>query len=252
MNNLRTNVPGGWPIKLNDIRWLQDAMRGGFSAVFAMFPQDTVIVLSGLSLPVGVDNTVSAGIVYYNGEIYVVDEVDLDDNQYIVWDFEPVLSTESGEKILQNEAEYQAHEIRKANLLVVPDDPEPADGVRRFIWEGELHEHTKGYYNVLAAQLDLVPAGTVMLWGGTLANIPTGWELCQGQMGMFGGAFPSQAPDYRNAFVAGYNAAGPAPFNTLGAEIINVDIVNNTSPLRLEIGAYIIKNGSQLPPIFSY
>jgi hypothetical protein len=71
-------------------------------------------------------------------------------------------------------------------------------------------------------------------------------------MGLFGSAFPTAAPDYRNAFVAGYNAAGPGIFNTLGAELTDIDLIIASTPVKMKIGAYIIKNGTNLPPIFSY
>lgn len=38
------------------------------------------------------------------------------------------------------------------------------------------------------------PKGTIALWSGTTADIPTGWELCNGQAG---------TKDLRNRFVVG-------------------------------------------------
>lgn len=51
------------------------------------------------------------------------------------------------------------------------------------------------------------PSGTILFWSGTIANIPTGWVLCNGSNG---------TPDLRNKFVKGA-AAGNNPGSTGGA-----------------------------------
>ena len=40
----------------------------------------------------------------------------------------------------------------------------------------------------------MMPAGTIVLWFGTIGNIPSGWILCNGAGG---------SPDLRNKFVVG-------------------------------------------------
>ena len=42
-----------------------------------------------------------------------------------------------------------------------------------------------------------IPAGVIVMWGGLLANIPTGWALCDGQNG---------TPDLRSKFIKGASA----------------------------------------------
>lgn len=44
---------------------------------------------------------------------------------------------------------------------------------------------------------DVLPYGAIIMWYGTIANIPTGWTLCDGTNG---------TPDLRNRFVIGANA----------------------------------------------
>jgi hypothetical protein len=44
----------------------------------------------------------------------------------------------------------------------------------------------------------LVPVGGIIMWSGLLANIPSGWALCDGQSGR---------PDLRARFVVGASAA---------------------------------------------
>ena len=46
----------------------------------------------------------------------------------------------------------------------------------------------------LAPGLSLVPSGTVVMWSGSLATIPSGWALCDGANG---------TPDLRDRFVVG-------------------------------------------------
>jgi len=39
-----------------------------------------------------------------------------------------------------------------------------------------------------------IPVGGIIMWSGTIANIPTGWALCNGS---------SSTPDLRNKFIVG-------------------------------------------------
>ena len=71
---------------------------------------------------------------------------------------------------------------------------------------GVLTKNPDGSYtwvnlNTLAQKTDLdnavkflVPAGGIIMWSGTVLNIPTGWVLCDGTKG---------APDLRDRFVMG-------------------------------------------------
>jgi hypothetical protein len=54
---------------------------------------------------------------------------------------------------------------------------------------------------------DSLPAGVIVMWSGTLASIPSGWALCDGQNG---------TPDLRSVFVRGA-AAGVDPGATGGS-----------------------------------
>jgi hypothetical protein len=253
MNNLRTDVPGGWPIKLNDIRWIQDAFRGGFDAVFGHLPQDSVVVLTGLSMPGTPGNTVSSGVVYYNGEIYEVEETSLVNGTHVLWDFEPQLSVESGVKTLETGSEYLAHEIRKAKLYAVNPSFTPTPETRRFIWAGALHEHTLGYYDVMASRFDPMPLGVVMLWPFPPDTIPLGWEAATGQTHNYLGTGPIAGPDYRRAVIAGFDDAASPPFNTVGNAQNGLDLVfDAASPQRRVIAIWIIKVSYNVPAIFTY
>jgi hypothetical protein len=52
-----------------------------------------------------------------------------------------------------------------------------------------------------------IPSGVILMWSGTLANIPSGWKLCDGSEG---------TPDLREKFLMGARA-GQNPGTTGGA-----------------------------------
>jgi len=61
-------------------------------------------------------------------------------------------------------------------------------------------DHDGRYYTksqldpILAAASQLVPPGVIVMWSGSIANIPSGWALCDGTNG---------TPDLRNRFIVG-------------------------------------------------
>ena len=65
----------------------------------------------------------------------------------------------------------------------------------------------KGDTGAAAAEPIVWPSGAILLWAGTLANIPNGWALCDGTNG---------TPDLRDKFVKGA-AAAANPGTTGGA-----------------------------------
>src|SRR3990167_3521984 len=69
-------------------------------------------------------------------------------------------------------------------------------------YASEIHTHPGG-----AA----IPTGFIGLWSGLLANIPSGWALCDGTQG---------TPDLRDRFVVG-TAAGVDPGTTGGASSLS-------------------------------
>lgn len=61
--------------------------------------------------------------------------------------------------------------------------------------------------NLLHLAASIVPQGVIVMWSGTLASIPAGWALCDGNNG---------TPDLRDRFILGV-AAGEAPGATGGS-----------------------------------
>jgi len=57
---------------------------------------------------------------------------------------------------------------------------------------------------------DIIPAGVIVMWSGSIATIPTGWLLCNGSSG---------TPDLRNKFIIAANAddAGVAKTSITGS-----------------------------------
>lgn len=53
-----------------------------------------------------------------------------------------------------------------------------------------------------------IPVGGIIMWSGTIANIPTGWALCDGA---------NSTPDLRNRFIVGaHSGAGNGTSATAG------------------------------------
>jgi hypothetical protein len=57
---------------------------------------------------------------------------------------------------------------------------------------------------------DIIPSGVIVMWSGTIATIPSGWFLCDGN---------NSTPDLRSRFIIGANAddAGVAKTNVTGS-----------------------------------
>jgi len=57
----------------------------------------------------------------------------------------------------------------------------------------------------------IIPVGGIIMWSGTIANIPTGWALCNGS---------NSTPDLRNKFIVGaHSGAGIGTVATAGPGI---------------------------------
>lgn len=252
MNKLDFTHNGGVPLYLDDFRFLQQANLQALQGVLSFLPEDKVIVLSGLSYPSGVNNFIEEGFVLFEREIYFVPGAGgFSSINHLTWDFTPGIDS-SGDRTTQSGNNISPYRVGTAKLIGTST---PLSG-KKFMEMGEIHQDTKGFYDALAERLDLVPPGAVMLWFGTLANIPAGWEQATGQMGFFGGPFPTQAPDLRRSIVWGHDsAAAPAPFNTIKVQTPRyIPPAGSTAIVQgnYTTGVWIIKNGSNIPTIFTY
>ena len=75
-----------------------------------------------------------------------------------------------------------------------------------FTPDADYEPATKKYIDDLISGIPAIPAGLICIWSGTLANIPTGWALCDGGGGR---------PNLIDKFVKGIATAGTNP-GTLG------------------------------------
>jgi len=62
-----------------------------------------------------------------------------------------------------------------------------------------------------------VPQGAIIMWSGTIANIPTGWALCNGNNG---------TPDLRDRFILGVPNASTDPGEVGGSHTVTIATAN--------------------------
>lgn len=88
-------------------------------------------------------------------------------------------------------------------------------------------------------------AGSIILWHGSLASVPTGWHLCDGTNG---------TPDLRDKFIVG--AGGAYDVTDTGGAVNHTHLVGN--PTQFVAGFQTTINegvdtneGSNLPPYYA-
>lgn len=76
---------------------------------------------------------------------------------------------------------------------------------------------------------NLIPVGIIAMWHGAIADIPTGWALCNGASG---------TPDLRSKFIVGATGqtAGADPINTTGGS----ENITPTGNLGITIGGHAL------------
>jgi microcystin-dependent protein len=60
-------------------------------------------------------------------------------------------------------------------------------------------------------------AGTIVMWSGTLATVPSGWKLCDGL---------NSTPDLRDRFIMGTSGSGEDPGSTGGQDTVTLALAN--------------------------
>jgi len=71
------------------------------------------------------------------------------------------------------------------------------------------------------------PPGIIVIWTGFIADIPQGWNLCDGSL---------STPDLRDRFVRGVPNAGTNPGATGGVETVTITTGNMSSHLHSGTG----------------
>lgn len=102
-------------------------------------------------------------------------------------------------------------------------------------YEGMEYYTEKMLSNIktMLATCDIVPPGGIIMYSGSVNDVPSGWYLCDGQNG---------TPDLRDRFVIGASdtiAAG----NTGGASSVTLGVANLPAHSHTVSGVNIVENG---------
>ena len=116
MNKLTTINNGGFPVFLDDLRWVENANFIAFKGVLSMLGSDAfnVIVLSGcVRSVVGSTVSFSTGYVVMNGEIFFVPAHSFTDDSFEYWTITESFDA-NGDKTFFNAVTNQTYLIRTA------------------------------------------------------------------------------------------------------------------------------------------
>lgn len=210
MNKLKTTDVGGFPFKLDDLRWQFGAYEETFKALMSGYglSSTSVVILGGCARSiVGGTVTIASGYVYINGEIYLVPTHSYaapSPGQREYWQISESYDP-AGAKTFQNTTVHDTYAIRTASLFV------DVSGLPL-----KEYKDTQNIFAAINSRVDSMPLGGIIMWSGTVANIPTGWSICDGT---------NDTPDLRGRFVIGYDERTTDPgggvwdsdYNTIGA-----------------------------------
>ncbi len=128
MNKLLTNINGGFPFVLDDIRWIDNAYRDALTGIMNAFniPVNGRYIISGCEItqtgsPVPTHYNISAGHIYYDGEIYVVDAHSIQilfgtNGEQYYWTID-VSYDAAGNKTFEDGAQHDTYEVSKAKVV---------------------------------------------------------------------------------------------------------------------------------------
>lgn len=92
--------------------------------------------------------------------------------------------------------------------------PTPKDIKKLRLWAQENFRRIQSAFaNIPSFDQIVMPSGGIILWSGAVANIPTGWALCDGSDG---------TPDLRDRFIVGAGSTY-AVADTGGASSVTLD-----------------------------
>jgi len=124
MNKLLTNINGGFPLKLNDIRFEQESVRNAFKALLSAFninPSNSFRI-SGAEVTINNDDyTTTGGYVSIDGEICEVEAhtITKSSPNEICWKIDASYDAD-GDKVFYNGQTQRTYQIRKAVLYNSP------------------------------------------------------------------------------------------------------------------------------------
>lgn len=186
MNRVDFNQAGGFPFTTN----IMDAVQNAYSLFNSVgeLAGNHAIIQGG----VVTGTSVSAGVVYINGEILPLKAGTLSSSIIVVEDVES-RTFENGDYKYTLRKRYAQFGVGSSQI--------PWSNFKRVNSLLTIAEQ------ILALQGRILPAKTnPQLYCGSLAAIPAGWQLCDGTNG---------TPDLRNKFIVGYDPAD-SDYNAIG------------------------------------
>lgn len=181
MNKLNFNQTGGFPLKTERLQELQTAFEI-FNAYGALAGNLTII--SGCEL---IGSTVKKGVVYIDGEPIEFREAAVTPTSSVI------IIEEAVNRAFENGLVKQVYTIRYATFGTA-DVSWPWTDFKRVGSLKDIHSR-------------ILPPGTnPQLYCGSVAAIPTGWQLCDGTNG---------TPPLQGMFIVGYDPGDP-DYNAIG------------------------------------
>lgn len=195
MNNLKTTDTGGFPLKLDDFRFVNNAVLEAFKGMMSMYDvtDSHAVILSGCArTSVSGTTSIAQGYISIGGEICFVPAhsyptPSVGQNEY--WMIDVSYDT-SGNKTFQSTTSHNTYEVRVGKIQV--SNTVPAGFT--------IYANTKNVFTLMKEGVGMFP-GIIVMWGGSVSAIPSGWRLCDGTGG---------APDLRSRFIIGYDSTNTA------------------------------------------
>jgi len=122
MNKLLTNINGGFPFVLDDIRFNDAAYRDAFKAVMKAFDingTDRFIITGCEVASTLTTHNIAPGWIYYDGEIYAVDaqSITIQVGPGSGYYFAPIVTYDpAGNKTFEDGTQHDTYEVRKAKV----------------------------------------------------------------------------------------------------------------------------------------
>lgn len=173
MNRLKTNIDGGFPLRLDDFRWTEEANKEALTGlVRALIGSEDGAKLYGC---VVVDTeqgdiwTCSEGFIYMNDEIFYVAEQSIE-NTGTLWFEELVTYDASGNKTFEDASTNDTYEIRRAQLATGASAPADtlaynAPNVQKLLNGGRWQSQVLNSNNVTSPVAD---GGSISAISGTM------------------------------------------------------------------------------------
>src|SRR5690606_15095281 len=180
MNTQNFTQTGGFPLETDTLGAMQTAYSL-FNALGALAGNKSIIkgcVVAG--------SVTGDGVVYIDGELFEFVGGNTQSTVRIV--------VEPTSKPFENGETHETHYRRYVTF---------GSGAGSMPWAD-----FNSIESILSLQGRILPPGTnPQLYSGSIANIPTGWQLCDGTNG---------TPDLRGKFIVGYNSAD-ADYDAIGS-----------------------------------